>query len=244
MAIELHLFKKPSVKNPIVIEGFPGIGLVGTISCNYLVEKLKMDYIGFVSSDKFPPLASIHNFEPYYPTRIFESKKHNLIVLFSEFLIPINVIYDISKAILDLSEKVKAKKIISLAGISVMGEQDEVFGIANTKKDTEMIKSKGVKLIREGASTGVNAMLLIDGKVKGIPVISLLAESKPGYIDPFAASMVLNSLNKILKLNVDTKPLREESKKIEEGMRDIIERAKISKDHYSQTEEQLGQTYI
>jgi len=244
MPVEIKLFKKLSVKNPTLIEGFPGIGLVGTVACNYLVEKLGMECVGIVSSDKFPPLATIHNFEPFFPTRLFESKKHNFLVLFSEFLIPLNVIYELSNCLLNFSAKIKAKKIISLAGISIMGEQDEVFGIANNKEDSELLKKTGVKLIREGASTGVNAMLLIEGKSKGIPVISLLAESKPGYIDPFAASLVLESLNRILNLKVDTTPLREESKRIEESMRNILERAKVSREHYSKTGESLGQTYI
>lgn len=244
MSIEIHLFKEPSVKNPIIIEGFPGIGLVGTVACNYLVEKLGMEQIGYVYSEKFPPLASIHNYTPNYPTRIFESKKHNLLVLFSEFLIPIDTIHDLSQTILTWAKDVNAKKIVSLAGIHIMGAQDDVFGIANNEKDSNMIKKNGVKLIKEGASTGVNAILLIEGKMRDLDVISLLAESKPGYIDPLAASMVLEVLNKMLKLNVDTKPLKEESSKIEESMREIIKKAKSSKEDYTKSDQSFGQTYI
>ena len=33
--------KKVDLKNPILVEGFPGLGMVGSIATNYLVKQLK-----------------------------------------------------------------------------------------------------------------------------------------------------------------------------------------------------------
>jgi len=39
--MNFELSKKP--KNPIILEGFPGFGLVGTISTEYLIEHLNAE---------------------------------------------------------------------------------------------------------------------------------------------------------------------------------------------------------
>ena len=45
-------------KNPIVIEGLPDVGLVGTIAASYVIEKMGYTKIGYVESDLFPPFCS------------------------------------------------------------------------------------------------------------------------------------------------------------------------------------------
>jgi len=39
--VQVILEREPSIKNPILIEGFPGIGLVGNIASQYIVNELK-----------------------------------------------------------------------------------------------------------------------------------------------------------------------------------------------------------
>ena len=67
MAIEFHMLAKPKLKSPVLVEGFPGLGLVGTISASYLIEKLKMEPLGYIISEKFPPIAAVHNYRPLHP---------------------------------------------------------------------------------------------------------------------------------------------------------------------------------
>jgi len=40
------------IKNPIVIEGFPGFGLVGTIVTEFLLDHLKCEEVGVHYFDK------------------------------------------------------------------------------------------------------------------------------------------------------------------------------------------------
>ena len=49
--------ERPKSQNPVVIEGFPGIGLIGNIASQYIVNKLEMDYLGAIDSRFFPPLS-------------------------------------------------------------------------------------------------------------------------------------------------------------------------------------------
>ncbi len=48
------------VKDAIVLEGSPELGLIGNILGWLLVEELKMKQIGYIDSKEFPPLAVLY----------------------------------------------------------------------------------------------------------------------------------------------------------------------------------------
>jgi uncharacterized protein len=173
---------------------------------------------------------------------VYKSKKHNIIVLFSEFIIPLNAVYPLSHAILEWADKKKVSKIISLGGIVIRGEQDEVFGIASTPALVKELNDKGIKTIKEGATTGVNGVLLAECASRSFPAVSLLAEAKQNYMDPRGAAMVIEALKQITGLDIDTTDLIKESAELEKKMSDIISKAKAASKQYKKAEE-LGPMY-
>lgn len=227
---------------PTLVEGLPGLGLVGTIAATYLVDKLKMEELGFVESEAFPPIAAVHNGVPLHPARIYKSKKHNMLVLLSEFIIPINAVYPLSHAILEWAQSKKVEKIISLGGIVMRGEQDEVFGIVSRQELAKQVTDSGIKIIREGATTGVNGVLLADCASKGFPAISLLAEAKQEQMDPRGAAMVIDALKRLTGLDADTSDLLRESEDLEKKMSSMMEKARAASKRYREAEE-LGSMY-
>ncbi|MDP3742022.1 MAG: PAC2 family protein, partial [Candidatus Micrarchaeota archaeon] len=116
MTLELKLVDKPKLKNPVVIEGFPGVGMIGTIAASFLAEKLQMKLIGYFSSPHFPPIAAIHDYVPVSPVRIYCSEEEDLIIVFSELVIPAQLVVPLSEKIIELAEKYNAKAIYSFAG--------------------------------------------------------------------------------------------------------------------------------
>lgn len=230
------------LKKPILVEGFPGIGLVGTIAASYIVEKLHMDMLGYITSEKFPPIAAVHNKMPLHPARIYKSKKDNLLVLFSEFIIPLQSIHELSERILSWCAERNVRQIISLGGIVVPGQEDVVFGIASTPELVRQLEEAGIKTIKEGATTGVSGVLLADCCSRGFPAVSLLAESKPEFLDPKAAALVIEALKKIVKINVNTQELIAESANIESRMKELIYKARDAHSNYKKVEE-IGPMY-
>jgi len=246
MAIEFHMSASPKLRAPVLIEGFPGLGLVGTISASYLVEKLGMEPLGYITGEQFPPLAAVHNKRPLFPARMYYSQKHNLIVFISEFVIPISAVNELSDKIYDFAHKSKVERIISLGGIAIKGEQDTVYCITSMPAlSAELEKMKGVELIKEGATTGVTGILLARGAVDKYPVISLLAESQQGYMDPKAAAMVLEILKELIKIDVDTTTLEHEAAKIDNKVKEIVGKAKNAHAAYKKVESEgsLGTMY-
>ena len=230
------------LKKPVLIEGFPGIGLVGTIAASYIVEKLKMDMLGHITSEKFPPIAAVHNKIPLHPARIYKSQKNNLLVLFSEFIIPLHTIHELSEKILEWCIEKDIREIISLGGIVVKGQEDAVFGIASTPKLVEELEANGIKTIKEGATTGVSGVLLADCYSRNFPAISLLAESKPEFLDPKAAALVIEALKKVVKVKISTEELVAESANVEVRMKELMYKARDAHSNYKKVEE-LGPMY-
>lgn len=246
MAIELHMIANPKLRSPTLIEGFPGLGLVGTISASYLVEKLSMEPLGYITGDAFPPLAAVHNKKPLFPARMYYSSKHNIIVFISEFVIPIASVNELSEKIYGFAQKHKVKQVISLGGIAIKGEQDTVYAISSLPGlSAQLEKLPGIELIKEGATTGVTGMLLARGAIEKYPVISLLAESQQGYMDPKAAAMVLEALKAIIKVDINTATLEHEAAKIDTKVKEMVGKAKNAHAAYKKVENEgsLGTMY-
>lgn len=239
MPVQFHVLHPVKMKNPVLIEGFPGLGLVGTISASYLVEKLKMDFVGYISSDQFPPLAAVHNHQPLHPARIYASKRHNLIVLIAEFIVPISAVYDLANQIHLFAKENNVSQIISLGGITLKGEPHKVYGIAsNAKLLADLERHHQVQLIKEGATTGVTGVLLAQGAIENFPVVSFLAQAHEDYMDPRASATVLEVLKSYLDLEFDTSALEQEASASEAKMKELMARAKEAHAHYKKTAEQ------
>ena len=48
-----------NLKDAVLIDGFPSVGLVGTIVANFLINTLKLKQIGVIDSHKFPPISIV-----------------------------------------------------------------------------------------------------------------------------------------------------------------------------------------
>jgi len=63
MVTKIQILKNKKLKNPVLLVGLPGIGLVGKIALDYLVNELKPKPTLFakVTSDSFPPAVHAKN---------------------------------------------------------------------------------------------------------------------------------------------------------------------------------------
>ena len=237
--VEIVVTRPTNIEGYTLIEGFPGIGLIGTIAVSYLAEKQKTEDIGYVTSKKFPPMASIHKGKPLFPARIYIDREHKLVLLFSEFVVPSSTVYDIANEIIHWAKENKIKRIISLAGMTSRQEatQSEIYGIAATSGMETDLAEKKVKVITEGVTTGVSGILMAKCAAMGFPAMSLLIETERGYPDPGAAAELLEKLEKFLGYDIKTADLLEEAKGIEQKMKRMVSQIKMGKMKYKEAEE-------
>lgn len=223
-------------EKPIIVEGFPSKGFVSTIAARYMIDELGMEQIGHITSDKLGSVAVIHSSTPMRPIRIYA--KGNLIVIFSEIMIPIHHMGDFTKALTMWLDEVKPSMVVLLAGMSGKETEKahEIFGISNKEDLATRLADLKVSRVDEGMLTGISSDLLLHCIERDIPSISLMAETKV-LPDPLASASMIEILDKVLGLRIDTKKLVEEGKKIECMVKDITEQMKRGSDNYKQISE-------
>ena len=69
-----YITKKPKLKNPILIEGLPGIGNVGKLAVEHLIDSIKAVKFAQLYSKDFPPQVFIN------PDGTIELVKMNFII--------------------------------------------------------------------------------------------------------------------------------------------------------------------
>jgi len=237
MIIEIKETKKLDFKNPVLIEGFPGVGMIGTISTFYIVEKLGLDLIGEIVSSHFPPVTSIHEFKPLSPARVYGSVEKNIIVLFSEFVIPAEIVYSLSNKIIDYALSKNVRVIYSFAGIGVENPPDVVYGIASNDEVAEELKRNKISLIKEGATQGVSGVLISQCALRNFPAANLLIPTDK-LLDPRASAKLINVSSKLIGFELNTDELIREANEIEKKIKGSFDKVKSMSSDYKNFQEQ------
>ena len=241
--IEIKMQKK-NLDGYTFIEGFPGAGLVGPMAINYLIEKLGMENIGYLESDKFPPLISIHEDVPMHPVRIYISEKLKLVTIFAEFAIPLELTFELSNIVYsDIIKKGGISRVVSISGIPTQQEDvpKDVFGVASSKKLVkDVIEKNGLKPIGDGMATGVNALILGMAMNDDLDDINILVPINPALIDPGYAVLAIKSMNSILGVDIDTAELDKEAKLVESKVKDLMKKTKETHETYKKSLDDTG----
>lgn len=226
--IEIHKISEIKGKNPVLVLGFPGIGLVGSVAGSQMVDSLGMEFVGYVTSPTFAPLAAIHDYIPLPPVRIHYSSKYNVVLLLSEMSIPTSTISDLADKVFEFAHTIDASYVVSLGGISLKDEENAVYLVASDKKISKnLLAKKLVKPIKEGATTGVIGILLAKGAIEKFPIVSLLGEATEEGLDPKASSNVLRVLSQMLNISINTNMLDKEAKEVSRAVKESVIKSKI-----------------
>ena len=213
----------PEVKNPILIVGYPGVGLVGHIAANFLAKELKMDMIGYVESPFIPPMAMILEGKPNPPLRFYG--KDNLIVAIADIYVPPTLVNEIARELVKYLKEMDAGKVVSMGGIGIgfFKEQLDVWGVGARDELNRELEENGVKVLQYGSIMGMSGKLLWEASRNNLDAYVLLGETFGDRPDPRAAANVIEALKKLVPLEVSTEPLLQEARAIEEQLRRMHE---------------------
>lgn len=238
--IDIRMFKKLNLKGFTFIEGFPGVGLVGPMAISYIIDKLGMDYVGYVDSHDFPPLVSIHKNTPMPPIRVYVSGKSKTVTIFAEFAVPLELTREMADAVYSMIQATGMSRIFSIGGMPLQVTQNDVFAIASTPSLLKDAQKAGLKPIGEGVATGVSALLLARSTIDGMSNTNIMVAVDQAIINPKYAKSAIESLKKLTKLSIDTSDLDKEAKLVEAKIKEIIKKHTESHDSYKKTVEGTG----
>ena len=220
--MKIELWKKP--KNPIIIEGFPGFGLIGTITTEFLIDQLKAELIGTIRCDDIPAMIAIHAGKVVQPIGLFYDKKTNIIIVHIITSIQ-GIEWRLADAIVDLAKRVQATRILSLEGVASpmsIGEPKCYFFCSN-KDAKHTFEKNNIEELKEGIILGVTGALLL--QADGVPVSCIFAETHSKLPDSKAAASIITILDKILDLKIDPGPLMQQAQKFESKIKGLLEKS-------------------
>ena len=218
-----------------LVLGFAGIGLLGPIITNSLIEQIPdIKEIGFITSEDLPPISIFYKGVLRHPFRLYYSPSHNLIVGICEVPFQIASAYnDLSKTICNwaLSEDVRAKELITFQGIPQKGIIDDYpVHYAAEEHLQQKLEGFGVEKVVKGIIMGPEATILneaLSNKLDGFALFTPVLEIPT----PEGGAAILEVLNDIYGLKIDTSSLIEEGKEIKAKM---LELAKKAQDYQNQ----------
>jgi hypothetical protein len=218
--------KKPRLKKPILVEGVPGVGHVGKLVAEHLVDELGAKKIMEIYSPHFPPQVLVEEDGTIRLVRnelyAYKSKgKHDLLILVGDHQSVTNEgHYELCGVFLDIAEEFKVERIYTLGGYGVgqLVETDVVMGAANNIKLVRELKEYGVEFRANepgGGIVGASGLLLGLSELRGIDAACLMGVTSGYLVDPKSAQAVLKVLCKILEIDVDMQPLEERAAEME-----------------------------
>ncbi len=225
--VQVIQYPEAKLSRPNIIVGVPEVGLVSTIAASYLMDQLKLPEIGVIESELLPQVVVVHNAEPKGPVRIYG--KDNLAIIISETPLTPRLSELLATEIVKWGKSLGCNMIIGLTGIPSPNrlkmdseENPKVFSVSPEQRLRDQVLEFGAEPFQEGVLVGMFASLLKQCMVQTQANVTFLVESFLDFPDPAAAAAAVDVLNRFLSLNVDLKPLQEESEEIRLKSRELM----------------------
>lgn len=246
---------KVELNNPVLIEGLPGLGLVGKIAIRFLVKQLKAERLAYLYSPHFPYFVLVGKKGSvrllrgvFYYWRNPKSKQDLILFTGDSQAQTIEGQYEISEQIVEFAKVHGAETIVTIGGYRVeVKEKPKVIAAATSEELlNKALESSAVLSSQDSPIVGTAGLILGLAHMKRIKALCLLGETR-GYLpDPNATRSVLEVLGKLLGLELDLAGLEEEIAKAEKMVSRLktIEEKRVSQAEEVRKEEEKKVTYI
>ncbi|WP_254543728.1 proteasome assembly chaperone family protein [Halomarina pelagica] len=220
-----------ALDDPVLIEGLPGVGHVGKLAAEHLLEEFETTLVARLYSRHFPPQVTVENGRSQLVCLEFhavETDDADLLVLTGDHQAQDNEgHYLITDAIIDVAVDHGVSRIYALGGVPT-GELIDEYDVIAAASDDALIEELEPRVeFREdepaGGIVGVSGLLLGLGERRGIPTACLMGETSGYLVDPKSARAVLEVLQGIVGFDVGYDSLEERAEEMEEVIKKIQE---------------------
>lgn len=227
---EIHIEDSPDLEEPFLIEGLPGVGLVGKIATDHLVDTLDMQYIGEVDCDGLPKIAiygeDTRTVEP--PVRLYADEERDLLALQSDIPVSRDTASDFARAMTEWIKEYDAFPVF-LSGLAQEdhepGEVPDIFGVGTGCGGDILDEIEMNTPTERGVIGGPTGALVNRASAAGIDSCGLVVDSDPQFPDPAAArQLIVSGIEPIADVSVETEHLVERAEEIREQKEKLAKR--------------------
>ncbi|MEK6904220.1 MAG: PAC2 family protein [Nanoarchaeota archaeon] len=234
---QIKQIAKVKMKDPILIEGLPGMGNVGKIAVDFLIDSLKAKKLYEITSYQLPHcvfvneenLVELPEIEIYY-----KNIGGRTLLFLAGDIQPLNEqsCYEFCHTLLDTVKENNVDEIVTLGGIALpkIPKSPKVYCTGNSKKLIQRYEKS--RMVNTNIHGVVGPIIGVSGLLTGlaqrwkIPAIALLAETfgHPNYLGVTGAKQILKILGKRLNLKVDVDLLERQFEEMRSDIQNLAER--------------------
>ncbi len=205
-------YGNPELNQPVLIEGLPGIGNVGSLAVQQLVDALGATlWCDIVGSD-LPPQVTVQDdgtvrlvrCQLWTATGVVDQR--DAIFLTGDFQpLTSQGQYDLATQVLDRCEAKGCRELYTTGGFGVGTAVDdpEVLGAATDADMVNRLREANIRFPEDQASgiIGASGLLLGLAQLRGMTGACLMGETSGFLVDPRSARAVLMALGRLLNVS-------------------------------------------
>lgn len=215
--------------SPTLVEGLPGIGLVGKIATDHLIEEFEMTYYASIHCEGLAPIGVYETDDQTIgpPVRLYADEDNDLLALRSDVPVAVDTTSEFAAC---LSGWLDANDVDPLYLSGFPAEKTdappELFGVATSAETANRLDRHDVGRPGEnGAIAGPAGALLNRAAQTDLDATALVVESDPRFPDPEAARVLIKrGIEPITELAVDVEGLVEQADSIRKQKEQLAQR--------------------
>lgn len=217
----VRVHSDPDLDSPTLVEGLPGVGLVGKITTDHLVESFDMEFVASIECEGVPRVTiyddSSRDVLP--PVRLYADESRNLLALQSDVPISRDASVDFSSCFTEWLTTRDATPLY-LSGLPVEDHDPstlpDVFGIATSDTIAGRLDDNDIDSPPErGLIGGPTGALINYASANDIDAAGLVVESDPQFPDPAAAKRLIDTaIEPLADIDVPTDDLVDHAEEI------------------------------
>lgn len=230
--VEVHT--EVELTEPILVEGLPGVGLVGKIAADHLVETLDMTHYASCHCEGLPRVAVYSEGDRTVrpPVRIYADQERDLLVLQSDVPVSPQAAPEFAGC---LSAWFGEENVTPILLSGLPEEKDgrpELYGMGCGDGLAMLADTEIPTPTENGMITGPTGALFAEACQQDMDAVGLVVQANRQFPDPESARVILvDAIEPFADIDVDTDKLVEQAEEIADA------REKLAKQMNQATEE-------
>jgi uncharacterized protein len=214
------------LESPVLVEGLPGVGLVGKIATDHLVETFGMTHYASCRCEGLPDVAVYQAGSPdvKHPVRIYADAERDLLALQSDVPVSPN---EASEFATCLTRWLDEQDVLALylSGLQAEKEGRPAIHGVSTGSAGALLEEHDIPTPQEnGMITGPTGAMLTESAETGLDSLGVVVESNAQFPDPESARVLLvDAIQPVAGIEVDTQKLVDQAEEIAQARQQLAQ---------------------
>jgi len=233
--VQVH--EEVPLDDPMLVDGLPGLGLVGKIAVDHLVETLDAELHATVHCQGLPEVAVYREGDPTVrpPVRIYAVPDEDLLALQSDVPVSPGAADDFAGCITGWLAERDATPILQSGRPTENNTDPALYGIATGDGEGLLADADLRDPPEDGAVSGPTGAILHRAQREGLSGVGLVVDADKQFPDPAAArTLLVDGIEPIAGVDVDTDALIEQAEEISEARAKLAEQVQSAQEQSSE----------